>query len=858
MYDALFSQLAPTTLVLTPNQRLSAHLISDYDTRQKQAVYAPANILPLTTWLQNTWLACTDTRSILNTQQENHTWRRIITMSPIANKLLNIPATAKLAQQAYGTLQQWRQAVSSIQDYGNEELQALQDWSLQFDQHCLAHNVIPSTNIATQLVDYKGELITPKKIILAGFDDIPPQLSYLFEQLDCNLVILVSANSDKPAQTIGLQDTETEIHSMASWAHQQTELGKNVLCVAPNLEQIRPQLQRIFSEVLAPEMVFDANLKQDRFNISGGYPLEKAAVIDIALHLLKLNTYQIEINALTKLLHSPYLAGNDIELLDRMQLDSMLRDLNEPTLTWRSIINAIYEHSKAGHPSFCQQLLTCLENWQDLALVKRTTLADWQQSFEQILNNFGWPGNRTLNSEEYQQVKHWQSLLHDFNQLDTDDKHSKASALELLQQLCRDTLFQAESQHGEPIQVLGVLEAAGIQADAIWVMGLHDEAWPQAANPNPFIPAHLQRQWQMPHSSAERELAFSQKLTQRFCASAEHVIFSYPQHDAERELNISPLLQGYSALAELNIEHQESLPTSCFKTKKMESTTDNNGPALAADAMAKGGTGLFKAQAACPFQAFARYRLHAESINEPESGLNALERGSLLHVALDVIWANLQSHDKLVNCDETKLTRIIEQGINKAFQDVMPYFSEKLQARFKQLEQQRLTELLKQWLQLEQQRPAFKVLAHEKWRQAQIGQIQVNLQIDRVDELANGDTLVIDYKTGNRLSINDWLSDRPHEPQLPIYCTIENAAAISFAQVRADKMRFIGVSDHETDIKGIKLAADVVDANWQQLVNGWQQSLEDLADEFAQGYALVDPQPGACNFCELQGLCRIP
>jgi len=56
---------------------------------------------------------------------------------------------------------------------------------------------------------------------------------------------------------------------------------------------------------------------------------------------------------------------------------------------------------------------------------------------------------------------------------------------------------------------------------------------------------------------------------------------------------------------------------------------------------ARGGSALFKNQAACPFRAFAAHRLDAYPLDEPVAGLDAAERGSILHAALEFIWREL-------------------------------------------------------------------------------------------------------------------------------------------------------------------------------------------------------------------------
>ena len=59
-----------------------------------------------------------------------------------------------------------------------------------------------------------------------------------------------------------------------------------------------------------------------------------------------------------------------------------------------------------------------------------------------------------------------------------------------LGRMAAETLFQPETPE-VPVQVLGLIEAAGMTFDHLWVMGLSDEAWPTPVHLNPFIPVHL-------------------------------------------------------------------------------------------------------------------------------------------------------------------------------------------------------------------------------------------------------------------------------------------------------------------------------------------------------------------------------
>ena len=110
----------------------------------------------------------------------------------------------------------------------------------------------------------------------------------------------------------------------------------------------------------------------------------------------------------------------------------------------------------------------------------------------------------------------------------------------MLRRLAGNKRFEVESP-GEPIQIMGLLEAAGSRFDHLWIAGMNDEVWPARPAPNPFIPLALQRQFNLPHASPARELAFATRTSQRLLQSADEVVVSYAKADAERELAPSPL-----------------------------------------------------------------------------------------------------------------------------------------------------------------------------------------------------------------------------------------------------------------------------------------------------------------------------
>jgi RecB family exonuclease len=173
------------------------------------------------------------------------------------------------------------------------------------------------------------------------------------------------------------------------------------------------------------------------------------------------------------------------------------------------------------------------------------------------------------------------------------------------------------------------------------------------------------------------------------------------------------------------------------------------------------------------------------------------------------------------------------------------------------------------YLALEGQREAFEVIAFEKHIQTEINGQPINLYIDRIDRLANGDEIIIDYKTGSE-DPKKWFGQRPENPQLPLYAlTAEKTpAAVAYGIVRDDGCLYRGVVRRggllpDLPPKETNATRFLVEAG-QDLpatISEWRQILEQLMKDFQAGEAGVNPKAGlktcSASYCELQSLCRV-
>jgi probable DNA repair protein len=449
-------------------------------------------------------------------------------------------------------------------------------------------------------------------------------------------------------------------------------------------------------------------------------------------------------------------------------------------------------------------------------------------------------------------------LLEEFSQLDAvlEKPLSRIQALHHLRQLAQETVFQPQTTQAT-VQVLGLLEAIGLPFAGLWISGMTQENWPGRPTPNPFIPLALQRERNMPHASAARELAYSRTLTQHFLDNAQTVIFSYPRQQEDRPQAPSALIQE---LPEGEILWRTETAPALLVGDKLEYLVDDKAPAVQPGEVLRGGASLFKHQAACPFRAFARLRLGAVAIPAPATHMTPQERGICLHAILEQTWRQLGDHATLCSYDEQVLEQLLKPLVQAALRRLAKARAFTLKPHFLALEAQRLTTQVLAWLALEKQRPPFQVVTLESAQTISFAGLSLTLRVDREDKQADGTHLLIDYKTGGGAP-TDWVGERPNDPQLLLYGLISEQPieGLAFAQISAERVAFSGVSKNETEIPGMQLVEKKFNKTWEEFLTEAHATLIQLAEAFQQGDAPVDPKEleKTCQYCDLQSVCRV-
>ncbi|WP_062067776.1 PD-(D/E)XK nuclease family protein [Cellvibrio sp. OA-2007] len=851
-------------LIITANNRLRNHMLRAYGQRQTDTsnVWPSPRIYSLSQWLELNW-ALLQRRAytpaaqrIINNLQRQTLWEKIIGESSLAAALLQPEPLAQAADSALRNLELWQLTEEQVR--AAEPLLNTQSntycwltWLGEFRARLAQLGFITQESANQILIDaFKQSQLKQESIIhLTGFDDIPPQHQDLINSACQQLRNIKLENQTTQLMRTETQNNEAEIRAAALWSKQQLEQNPAAMIgiIVPNLGQCRDQVERIFVEVFEPLAALPNQPRYTLpFNFSAGTPLGATPIISATLDLLELQKSSWDLEAICNLLLSPFFGDSDAELVLRTHLVQTLRKLSRFTI---SLSDLRYHGQKLasklgiaeGDSNLISRLVQ-LENYRRQSFGKQSAQY-WSDFFQQHLQLLGWPGTRRLDSQEYQQLTLWNQVLENFLQLDgTGIELTYTAAIQQLRSIAGKTPFQAQTPNS-PIQILGALEGAGLQFSHCWVMGLHHRQWPPVPAPNPLLPSNLQRTQKMPHASAERELQFARALTEHYGQCAPVVIFSSAHSDDESELSPSALIRHLPLTAiETLIGNHDSVSAHNYQvlaaTRHLEIVPTAQAPQLIlGQEPVRGGASLFKEQGACPFNAFARLRLGANSIDEPVAGFSAIERGNLLHDALAQIWKQLKDQQTLLALDESALNTLINQTTQTAVDALKQKRGTSIGAFYAQLEQERLAQLITEWLAQEKTRPPFTVVAIEEEVQLEFAGLPLRLRIDRIDQLDNGDLILIDYKTGQP-KLQSWQGERMDEPQLPLYAvTASNKiAAMAFAQINAKAMKWIGTGELNIQHDGIFPSK----TPWDEQLQEWQLFLQNLAADFIQGDARVD------------------
>lgn len=704
---------------------------------------------------------------------------------------------------------------------------------------------------------------------LAGFAQLGPARREWLERIGVLLEPSMPPGVPGTLEVLDFDSPELEADAAAQWcaARLERDPGARLLLVVMRLPEQRHRWLRALWQRLDYGLMLDPGVAQgfSAVAIEGGQALQDYLLIASALQLLALAAGEADFNTLSAVLRSPFLDPPGSEA--RLRIDVWLREHNieatQPSLL-HSLIEPVGNELGESAGAALRALIEALGSGSAAAapLPALAPPAQWAQQFALVLARCGWPGPG-LSSHEQQLRARFDELLGEFAAV-TVAPHAlhQAQALQLLRQLAARTAFEPASDD-VPVTVTAYLDDPIVRYDGIWVAGLTAEVWPQAACPDPLIPWAAQQAAGMPMASPAGPLQLAEQALRHWRRATARLALSWSRSEGDLPRDASPLLResvgqavpaGPDAAVATQFHFESWLAASA---PPLEAWRDSSGPAWPKERLLRGGTRLLELQALCPFRSFAQLRLQAQPLPEPEPGIDPRLRGQILHRALELFWRatgdSVTLRERTPEAAQSLVRDCVERALAEA-QRRAPGFLEPTVLR---REGERAVQLLQQLIAWELTREPFEAMALEWPQPYAIAGATLQLRLDRVDRLADGRLIVIDYKSGAVESF-DALAERPTLPQLPAYAMAagDQTAAVLALYLGRHGLKLRGIADRRERLAGLRPLPEG-EGDWPALLQRWREQLWALVQEFLSGHAAVQPQPGACEICHLQAFCRI-
>lgn len=877
--EQVLAALTAGRLVLVPNQRTRETLLQQWQASQQAKVWRWPRVEAIDFWLRDQWQRLADggispycELKLLEPAEEFLLWLQVVQESLATTPLLNPAETATSLSRTYHSSRQWLldEQQPGLSAYrGITEVGAFLTWSDRFRQRCRQEQLVTLVDLIHLLLQSPQHLQQTEPPVLVNFFSPPPLYTRLLQTLTGIGGMQTAEFNLLPEPKLPLRlefaDPQSEIRACAAWANElvTTSPSARVVLICPEGNQHIACLSRAFDELRPPSQRFDLNARHRGVNVLAGSTetLNRTGVIRCALLLLDLGADSMGAEDFCQLLTSPFLAGTESESAARLQLQLRLRRQGDARLQLARVMNEMNRSDRGWHcPLLASQMLAARNLLRSNP--PQQTAAAWIAVMRQWLELFGWPGAE-LAAVDVDAVSAWEHLLERVASTAVLPRQLGAmDVLAGLRTLCSNTQLPVAQDPACPVTFCSPDQAVGMSMTHAWLLGMDDAVWPAAATPDPFLPFALQRDLGMPGCSAQQRLLESDAIlallqrgptVQLLCSHSRRV------EDQER--------RAAARFADLPVQPSvlaPRLPAPAPPPDPSRFEQHADAGSLPLSGSFTGDSALPGHQSACPFRAFARYRLQVQPLEDFTPGLNRAARGAALHRALEHFWNATGSAAALAALGEAELGQRIGSAVDAALALLRAQHAVVMTPAFSQLEKERLSRLLLDFLQLERRREAFTVLHTEEslhWRHQDLC---LNLKADRIDRLGDNSLALLDYKSGRQMpNPARWLDAQPEDLQLPVYLLAARqrfavpVSALALAQVNVEATGFSGYWHPESLLPGRPTLQP--DPDWPALQQRWQDYLQLTAEAFLAGHHQVAPARGAltCQRCGLQALCRI-
>ena len=720
--------------------------------------------------------------------------------------------------------------ISTLPDFYANPSSLLIKWISEFEKFKTKNNCIDTTDLFSSVYKSLESNIKTGNYYAYGFKQRTPEQNKLFEILECQS--LNSRSLENNIQALSFIDQETELEAIAKWAKEVSLKNPNsqIGVVIPNLSQLQHLVKSTFDQE------FDASLLETHhkpYNISLGISLCQYPLIQHLLSIVKISSQiikgNIELEMLMKTVTSPYINGALNESNSRALLVNRILGLGCEEATTQKVLKLMKD---------CPVLIQIVNALRSLKIDKKIALEDSLDSINLLLLTWGFTSDRSLSSSEYQLFEKYQNESLILNRLSNFYKKvSLFDAIKILNTHLNSVIFQPK-RGAANIHILGALEAEGLYFDHAWVSSMTSNFIPGKIKMPLFIPQKTSIEYELPNSNFLLVTEDAKVTLKALNNLSPETTYSYAKLMQNREELPSPYIdfKDYQEGSFIKTSSRELIYIDDYKAPKIQ------------DLSIKKGVKTLQNQMSCAFRGFAG-RLDIDDFEAPHIGLSRLQQGNLIHKILETFFNEIKSGASLLRLTELELDNLIEKHTETATLSLP-------KSNFKLNEKIRLVKIIRQHIDLEKQRSDFEVIKTESTSEVDINGLKFSTRIDRMDRLANGDSLIIDYKTGKDVKVSQMTGDPIDQAQLPIYAVTNSVDGVAFATINSNDCQFKAITKNKSELPLTKQAINRM-PEWDKQINEWTSILNSASEQFQNGIASVLPVKNACDYCDYDLLCRV-
>lgn len=865
--------MTPRTLYLCPSDRAARAFQSKLAGNE----VAPPDCMEVEQFCRELWQRgqlfglIADTREIVDATASAAVWRYVVAEESDLSES-EISRVAALLSDAWTLAHRYAMPMASLMGVttGSDNLALFARCAQRMQSLLKRHGgIAPPELIAhlTTMLDRLQPLLPSDVVVTPAFAPYPAQARLLskLSQVGVQVTAWREAADKTTLPTVHRFDDETqEMRAAIAWAAKITQdatssVQGTIAIVVPDLASRRHVWLSALREQLNPEQWWlEPETDRDQFNLSVGLGLSEYPHIASLLTVLRATFAEVDTELLAQALAHPRWGrpASSLAQIERHQWTLLERGIDRSTINdWCEVLPpAVALHTKrdsadkrVSRSTHAATILAATRAFTEHAMIAQSDLFQLDEAWAKAIR--GW-----TESDRWLPAITWRQAVGE------------------IAQLASEQTFQPRAGKAR-IQVMGLLESAGVPFAATWITGLTDRVLPEPFKPNPMLP----RAWQATHSvglgSRDEIRRRANALWTNWTSLSGSLIVSFAGEIETGAQRISALVQG------LTVQNHAAGPAARISPERVVSMHADEVLLVAAH-HAKSeprplSAGDIERQAHCPRKATASFmRLHVWP--EHVVGISPRVRGTLVHEVMAAIGdARMRGVNEGSGEPEAAVLRAVAAEAFTGAASAEAKKRPRIPGAVWELERARLLPLIDQVLALDAARNGFRVVAVEEEVTATLFNTVFKLRVDRVDDFAaaNNDddryAVVIDYKTGHAAR-SDWFaentSDRLAAPQLPLYLFALHAI-MPAAAPRMGALGYIIISDD--DVKFVGLGADPAfstkkaakdEPEWFDLTMQWKDQLTKLVNEVQAGVADVAPLKGraTCRNCRLNAFCREP